>query len=310
MDENPRRRGKAGCATIDTTSSRQAQSQKGAWLSVATYCLLTAAKLTAGWLSGSQAIIADAVNNATDVLGSAALLLGVKIAQRPADEEHRYGHERAEGVASLVVATIMGLASLEVARGALRALIAPERSAPAAWSLWTALASAGVLLALYAYNLRLARRTGSKALEAAAYDHLSDVFISLGAAAGIVGGQLGWTWTDPLAGLLVACLIARTAWSVGSEAAHMLMDGFTDRERIAALEKVVLGVQGVTGVQNLRARLLGSRVHVEVTVLVPSQMSIVEAHAVADRVEEALIRLDDVREVNVHVEPDLLAQAK
>lgn len=90
----------------------------------------------------------------------------------------------------------------------------------------------------------------------------------------------------------------------------MLMDGFTDRERIAALEKVVLGVQGVTGVQNLRARLLGSRVHVEVTVLVPSQMSIVEAHAVADRVEEALIRLDDVREVNVHVEPDLLAQAK
>lgn len=90
----------------------------------------------------------------------------------------------------------------------------------------------------------------------------------------------------------------------------MLMDGFTDRERIAALEKVVLGVQGVTGVQNLRARLLGSRVHVEVTVLVPSQMSIVEAHAVADRVEEALIRLDDVREVNVHVEPDLLAQEK
>ncbi len=310
MAETPGNRGKAGCAPIDTTSARQAQSQKGAWLSVATYCLLAAAKLTVGWLSGSQAIAADAINNATDVLGSAAVLLGVKIAQRPADDEHRYGHERAEGVASLVVATIMGLASLEVGRGAVLALISPERGAPAAWSLWVALGSAAILLAVYTYNLRLARHTGSKALEAAAYDHLSDFFISVGAAAGILGSQVGWRWADPLAGLLVAALIARTAWSIGSEAAHMLMDGFADRARIAALEEVVLGVQGVTGVQSLRARLMGSRVHVDVTVLVPSQMSIVEAHAVADRVEEALIRLSDVREVHVHVEPDAVAQAR
>jgi len=71
-----------------------------------------------------------------------------------------------------------------------------------------------------------------------------------------------------------------------------------------------MGVAGVTGVQRLRARLLGSRVHVDVTVLVPCHYSIVEAHAVADRVEEALIRVDDVREVHVHVEPDVAAQAK
>lgn len=283
---------------------------KGAWLSIATYCLLAAVKLVVGWLSGSQAIAADGVNNATDVLGSVAVLLGLKIAQRPADNEHRYGHERAEGVASLVVATIMGLASLEVGRGAVLSLVSPGRAAPEAWSLWVALGSAAVLLAIYAYNLRLARRCCSKALEAAAYDHLSDVFISLGAAAGIVGSQLGWYWADPLAGLAVAALIARTAWSIGSEAAHMLMDGFADQKRIDALHEVVMGVAGVTGVQRLRARLLGSRVHVDVTVLVPCHYSIVEAHAVADRVEEALIRVDDVREVHVHVEPDVAAQAK
>jgi len=282
---------------------------KGAWLSIATYCLLAAGKLIVGWFSGSQAIAADGVNNATDVLGSVAVLLGLKIAQQPADDDHRYGHGRAEGVASLVVATIMGLASLEVGRGAFLSLLTPGHTVPAAWSLWAALGSAAILLAIYVYNLRLARRCGSKALEAAAYDHLSDFFISIGAAVGIAGSQVGWYWADPLAGLVVAVLIARTAWSIGSEAAHMLMDGFDDRERIAKLQEAVLGVPGVTGVRRLRARLLGSRVCVDVTVLVPAHLSVVEAHAVADRVEAALSGLNDVGEVHVHVEPDVTAQA-
>ncbi|MEW8977638.1 MAG: cation diffusion facilitator family transporter [Symbiobacterium sp.] len=281
--------------------------RKGAWLSIGVYCLLTAAKLTVGWLAGSQAIAADGVNNATDVLGSVAVLLGLIIAQRPADEEHRYGHARAEGVASLVVATIMGLASLEVARSAFLSLLSTDRAAPEGWSLWVAVGSAAVLLAIYAYNLRLARRCGSSALESAAYDHLSDALISLGTAAGVAGSGLGWYWADPVAGLAVAALVARTAWSVGREAAHMLMDGGPDQERIAALEGVVSGVEGVCGVQDLRARLLGNRVAVDVTVLVPQHMSVVEAHAVADRVEHALTRLAGVHTVQVHVEPDVKA---
>nr|WP_245301913.1 cation diffusion facilitator family transporter [Symbiobacterium terraclitae] len=293
-------------AVVETNPApQQSQGQKGAWLSIATYCLLTAAKLTVGWLAGSQAITADGVNNATDVLGSVAVLLGLMVAQRPADEEHRYGHARAEGVASLIVATIMGIASLEVGRSAVLSLVAPGREAPQGWSLWVALGSAALLLAVYAYNLRLARRCGSSALESAAYDHLSDALISLGAAAGIVGSNVGWTWADPLAGLAVAVLVARTAWSIGSGAAHMLMDGFADRERIAALHGVVTGIEGVTGVQDLRARSLGNTVAVDVTVLVPRHLTVVEAHAVADRVEQALTSLADVGAVQVHVEPDL-----
>jgi len=290
---------------VETNPAPQSQGQKGAWLSIATYCLLTAAKVSVGWLAGSQAITADGVNNATDVLGSIAVLLGLKIAQRPADEEHRYGHARAEGVASLVVATIMGLASLEVGRSAVLSLVAPARKAPAGWALWVALGSAALLLTVYAYNLRLARRCGSTALESAAYDHLSDALISLGAAAGILGSNLGWNWADPLAGLAVAVLVARTAWSIGSGAAHMLMDGFDDRERITELQGVITGIDGVTGVQDLRARLLGNSVAVDVTVLVPQHLSVVEAHAVADQVERALTSRADVGRVQVHVEPDL-----
>lgn len=293
----------------DTKLPRTDESQRGAWLSITAYILLTAVKLTVGWLAGSQAITADGLNNATDVLGSVAVLFGLKIARRPADDEHRYGHERAEGVASLVVATIMGLVSLEVGRSAVLSLVNPARQAPEAWSGWVALGSAVLLFGLYAYNLNLARRCGSRALEAAAYDHRSDALISTGTAVGIVGGRMGWNWADPLAGLLVAVMIAQTAWEIGKSAANMLMDGYGDAERMKALHSLVNEVEGVSGVQSLRARHLGSNLAVEVTVLVPRHLSIVEAHEVADRVEAALKGHDDIQEVQVHVEPVSVAIA-
>lgn len=279
-------------------------SQKGAWLSIGTYLFLTAAKVAVGYLSGSRAIMADGLNNATDVLGSVAVLYGLKIAQRPADEDHRYGHERAEGVAALVVATIMGLVSIDVGFSAVRAILAPGGEAPAMWSLWVALSAAVVMLALYAYNLNLAKQTGSKALEAAAYDHRSDALTSLGAAAGILGAQAGLSWADPLAGFLVALMILRTAWAIGKEAAHMLMDGFADIERLKSLRVEVKRVEGVTKVRSIRCRHLGSSVAVDVTVAVPGHLSVIEAHEVADRVEAALTAQADVQEVVVHVEPD------
>ncbi|MFZ5826836.1 MAG: cation diffusion facilitator family transporter [Bacillota bacterium] len=279
-------------------------SQKGAWISISTYTMLTAAKLAVGFLSGSQAITADGLNNATDVLGSIAVLYGLKIAQRPADDDHRYGHERAEGVAALVVATIMGLVSIQVGLSAIQAIFAPAREAPAAWSAWVALGAAAVMLAVYAHNLSLAKRSHSKALEAAAQDNKSDTLTSLGAAAGIFGAQAGWAWADPLAGLIVAVLIARTAWRIGTEAAHMLMDGFADIERVKALRRQVKQVEGVTKVRSIRCRHLGLSVAVDVTVAVPGHLSVIEAHEVADRVEATLHSQEDIEEVQVHIEPD------
>lgn len=291
---------------VDSKHSGLEASQKGAWLSIGTYIILTAAKLTVGFLAGSQAIMADGWNNATDVLGSVAVLFGLKIAQQPADEEHRYGHERAESVAALIVATIMGLVSIDVGFTAVRSIFAPDPEPPAMWSLWMAIGSAAVMLAVYAYNLNLAKRTGSKALEAAAHDHRSDALTSMGAAVGILGAQYGLPWADPLAGLVVAAMIARTAWGIGSEAAHMLMDGFTDTDRARALRNKVKRVEGVTQVRSFRCRHLGASVFIDVTVAVPCHLNVVEAHAVADRVEAVLTAQSDVQEVHVHIEPDVV----
>jgi cation diffusion facilitator family transporter len=289
--------------STETEASRPfEESQRGAWLGIITYVVLSAAKLTVGWLAGSRAVTADGVNNLTDVLGSVTALMGLRIAVRPADDEHRYGHQKAETVATLVVATIMGMVGLDVAASAARAIFNPNLEAPNPLSLWVGVASTFIMLAVYAYNIRLARATGSKALEAAAFDHLSDAVTSVSTVVGVLGAQWGWHWLDPLAGVIVAVVIIRTAFHIGLDAAHALMDGFDTRD-LRDLRQRVADVGGVLKVRDLRARHLGNSVAVDVTIAVQRSLSLVEAHQVCDRVEEALQGFMGVDCVFVHVEP-------
>ncbi len=279
-----------------------AESQRGAWLSIAAYALLTAVKLGVGFWSGSQGLIADGVNNSTDVVASVAVLAGLRIALRPADADHGYGHQKAETVASIVAAAVMGIAGLDVGVTAARAVFAPNLEAPHSASIWVGCAAAVVMLGVYAYNMKLAKRTGSKALAAAAYDNLSDALASLGTVAGVAGAILGWRWADPVVGVLIALVILRTAWHIGYEAAHALTDGF-EVEKVRLIRKRVSRVQGVLEVRTVRARPLGNTVAVEVTVSVSPTLSVVEAHRVSDEVERSLAGYLAIEYVHVHVEP-------
>lgn len=277
-------------------------SQRGAWVGLITYVVLTIAKLSAGWWSGSRALTADGINNLTDILGTFTALVGLRMAVRPADDEHRYGHAKAETVATLVVATIMGMVGLDVARGAAVAIFNPDLGVPDPASMWVGGISTVVMLCVYVYNLRLSRKTGSKALEAAAYDHLSDAVTSISTVVGVLGAQWGWRWLDPLAGVVVSIVIIRTAYHIGMEAVHSLMDGF-DTQALRDLRERVAGVPGVVRVRDLRARLLGNKVAVDVTISVPRGLTLVEAHEISDRVEACLLGYLDVECVWVHVEP-------
>lgn len=278
------------------------ESQRGAWISIGVYAVLTALKFGFGWWGGSNGLVADGVNNLTDVLGSVAVLLGLRIALRPADAEHRYGHERAENVAAIVVAAVMGLAGMNVAVTALGAVFDQGRRPPEGGAVWIGIVSACAMFGVYAYNMRLARRTGSKALAAAAYDNRSDALSSIGTVLGIVGSRLGWHWSDPAAGFLIALVILHTAWRIGFEAGHMLMDGF-DAERLTQIRERVVRVKGVAGVRDLRARHIGNHVAVEVTVCVFPALSVAEAHRICDRVEHTLSGFQSIGHVHVHVEP-------
>lgn len=278
------------------------KSQRGAWLSIAAYLLLTALKLSMGWWSGSNGLVADGINNLTDVLGSIAVLLGLRVAVRPADADHRYGHQRAENVAAVVVAVIMGLISLNVVVSSVQALLDQNHRPPEMAAIWVGIASALAMLGVYSYNARLARLTGSKALAANAYDNRTDALTSVGTALGILASQAGWRWGDPAAGFIIALITLYTAWRIGYEGVHTLMDGF-DAESLKKIRNRVVRIEGVATVRDVRARHLGSTVAVELTVSVRPSLSVEEAHRICDRIERALQGYMSIDHVHVHVEP-------
>ncbi|MCG0239591.1 MAG: cation diffusion facilitator family transporter [Firmicutes bacterium] len=285
-----------------TDLARYERGQRGAAVGLAAYIGLAGLKLGVGFWSGSRALVADGINNLTDIAGTLAVLLAMRVAGRPADADHQYGHQRAETLATVIVSGIMATVAVEIGLGAVRALLDPARAAPRPEAAWAAAFGALVMVAVWQYNLRLGRRLGSPALLAAAADHLSDALSSLVALAGVAGAELGLPWLDPVAGLVVAGFILRTAWEIGREGAHQLLDGF-DAAQLEAIRARVAEVEGVAAVYDVRARYMGPAVLVDVTIGVDRNLTVAEGHGVAERVESHLRGWCAIDRVMVHVEP-------
>lgn len=276
---------------------------RGAWLSLICYVALAAAKLGIGWWGQSSGLVADGFNNTTDAIAAIAVLFGLRIAVQPPDSDHRYGHARAESIVAMFVAAMMGLIGVNVFVSAAQAVLRPAPPAPSALTAWVGLAAAIVMSVVAAYNRAAARRTGSQALAAVAHDNQADAYVSLGTVIGVAGARAGWAWADPVVAVIIAVIIVRTAWQIGNEASHTLMDGF-DTKSLRQIKQRVLAVPGVTELRDVRARHLGNGVAVEVTIAVDESLSVVEAHDISDRVERALCGFLDIERVHVHVEPN------
>jgi cation diffusion facilitator family transporter len=287
---------------VGKTESGTFKAEWGAWLSLACYLAMAVLKCWTGWKSGSEAVLADGFNNVTDILLSAAILVGIQVAGLPADRNHPFGHRKAETVSTLIAATFMALVALEVWLHSLGSLFVSQPRGIGREALVLSIGSALLMFAVSVLNLRLSRKTGSQALLAAACDNRSDALVSLGAAVGILGAQAGLHWLDPLAALVVGGVIMKTAWEVGKPAADALMDGF-EAEKLTAIEERVKTVYGIHQVKELRARKHGTVVFVELTVGVDPCLSVRESHALTERVEEKLIGYENIGRVHVHVEP-------
>ncbi|MFD0671274.1 cation diffusion facilitator family transporter [Cohnella sp. GCM10027633] len=279
------------------------QGEKGALVSIIAYLALSAVKLTAGWLFASEALVADGFNNVTDIIASLAVLIGLRISRKPPDHNHPYGHLRAETVAALIASFIMATVGLQVLIATLRNLWQGHLASPDLNAGWVAIGSAIAMFGVYAYNVRLARRIHNQALMAAAQDNRSDALVSVGAAIGVFGARLGLPWLDAVAALAVGGIILRTAWSIFIGATEALTDGF-DAKQLMSLRGTVERTEGVKSIQDIRARIHGSRVLVDVIITVDPTMSLVESHRICDRIEQRMKRKHDIMNVHVHVEPD------
>lgn len=271
-------------------------------MSIAAYLVLSSIKLWIGYTFLSGALVADGYNNLTDIIASIAVLIGLKISQKPPDVDHPYGHFRAETIAALIASFIMATVGLQVIVDTGRTLFSGEIEVPNLLTAWVALAAAAVMLLVYRYNSRLAKKINNAALHAAAKDNLSDALVSIGAAVGIFGSQFGLAWLDPVAALVVGIIICKTAWEIFYTSTHALTDGI-DEKVLKKLHTTVANTKGVREITDLKARVHGNNVLVEIIVLVDPELTLIEGHSICDEIERRLFKKHNILNVNVHVEP-------
>ncbi|MCD7929433.1 MAG: cation diffusion facilitator family transporter [Clostridiales bacterium] len=277
------------------------------WTSVWGNILLAAFKLAAGLLAHSSAMISDAVHSASDVFSTFTVMIGVRLSSRQADADHEYGHERLECIASLLLAALLAATGLgigssgiqKIAQASYGQLEAPGR---------LALVAAGVSIvckeAMYWYTRRAAKQTGSSALLADAWHHRSDALSSIGSLIGIWGARMGWLVLDPAVSLVICLFILKVSYDVFRQAVNEL----TDRSCPAYIEEEMrLSVLRQTGVERLdllRTRQFGTRVYVDVEIAADGEMSLTQAHGIAQRVHDTIEReFPSVKHCMVHVNP-------
>ncbi|MBD8137628.1 cation diffusion facilitator family transporter [Peribacillus frigoritolerans] len=277
--------------------------ERGAIISIIAYICLSIIKLAIGYISDSAALKADGLNNTTDIIASLAVLIGLRLAQRPPDKDHGYGHWKSETIASMVASFIMFAVGVQVLIDAAASMLKGGEESPDIIAGYVGVLSAIAMYFVYRYNKKLAMKINSKAVMAASKDNISDAWVSIGTAIGIFGSQLNMPWLDPLTAIIVGLLICKTAWDIFSQASHELSDGF-DENKIHLYKDVITNVDGVKGIKEIKGRNYGNNEVIDVVILVNSTLDIKEAHDIATHVEKVMMKDHGVYDVHVHVEPN------
>lgn len=278
------------------------KAELGALISIVAYILVSAMKLIVGNLANSEALRADGLNNFTDILASIAVLIGLRIAQKPADEEHRYGHWKAENVASLVTSFIMLLVGLQVLYSSILSVVHKNTEAPDMTAAIIGILSAIIMYGGYFFNKRLSEEVKSPGLLAAAKDNRSDAWTSIGTAIAVFAASFNLGWLDSTAAIVVALLILKTAIDIFKESVFSLSDGF-DQTQLDQYNEAISQIKQVQAVKSIKGRSYGANIYLDITVTMKPELTVKESHDVADQIEELLQKEFHVFETDVHVEP-------
>jgi len=280
------------------------------WISLISNIALTLIKLIAGIALNSPVLLADGVHNAGDIIATIAALTSSMVSKKPADDDHPYGHGKAEVVASAFVAVVLALAALWIGVQSAGSLFEPPEQA-SLLALGAAFVSLIWKQGLYVYMIRIGRAGKSKSVLATAYDHLADVYASLAAVLGIglaiLGGRYDWTWAvygDPIAGIIVSLLVLKLAVGMGREAVDILMEKNAAAEKLDAYHALIQSVGHIKRIDRVRAREHGHYITVDVRVGVPGDFTIQRGHDITREIKRRIMEADtDVIEVLVHVNP-------
>ena len=295
------------------STARLQRSLRATFLGLAANVTLTIANFLAGIFGHSQALIADAVESLADIFSSVIVWRGLVVAETPPDEDHPYGHGKAEPLAAAMVSAMLLLAAGMIAFHSLKGIIAP-REAPSPWTLIILIVIIVVKEMLFRFVLHESETVSSSAVETDAWHHRSDAITSaaafLGISISLIGGK-GYEAADNWAALAAACVIAWNGWRLLRPALNELMDRSPDRQLIRKIRAVAGTIPGVGGVEKCFVRKMGWQFLVDMHIEVDPQMTVENSHRISHEVKDKVrAEIPSVRDVLVHIEPLGIAAKK
>lgn len=262
-------------------------------------------KILAGVFGNSTAIIADGLHSASDIITSIGILIGNKISRKPRDEEHQYGHEKAESLVAFVLAAVLIIVAVEIGYKGVAALFnLNEIQVPTLLPLIVALISIGVKEYQYQITIRVAKKINSSLLKADAWHHRSDALSSIAAFIGIGGAMLGFKILDPIASIIVAIVVVKVGIDILKSACDELMDSSISKQDIGEIKSMIDNNQKIYGIKDFKSRKYGSVAYIDMSIFIDKAKTLEEAHDIADDLEHNIIStLSYIKEINIHTEP-------
>ncbi|RLC70180.1 MAG: cation transporter [Chloroflexi bacterium] len=270
---------------------------------------LAALKTGIGILGHSPALLADGVNSTSDVAYGIVVSVFMRLAGKPPDEEHPYGHSQMESIAAVVVGSFVMTTAIAIFWDSVNNVYElvtgqGDFSGAALGALWVGALTVALKLGLTIWTQRIGRQMQNAAVLALAYDHRNDVFSAMAATAGIFFGRMGYPWIDPLAGALVALIILRTGIEILREATADLMDTLPGQTLSRQIIGLLAPIPGVQRIEEIHAHRFGPYLVANVTIGVDGSLSVAEGDGIATQVEHTLIEhIEYMRRVHVHYHP-------
>ena len=268
--------------------------------------VVLALKALAYWITGSVALLSDALESTVNLATAVAALVAIQVAARPADQNHPYGHHKAEYFSAVLEGVMIIVAAMFILREAYDGLMAPRAlDAPVTGLVINGVAT--VVNGVWAFVLvRQGQRLKSPALVADGKHLWTDVVTSVGVVVGVLAAvATGWWILDPIMAALVAVNILWSGWKVVSQSLSGLMDEAVPEETLARIREIIASeAGGAVEAHDLRTRLAGSATFVEFHLVVPAEMSVYDAHEICDHVEAAIGQAVPECRVTIHVEPE------
>ena len=252
-------------------------------------------------------MISDSIHSASDVFSTFIVVIGIRISNKASDDEHQYGHERFECVASIILSIILFLIGVGIGYEGILKIINREEKAlamPGTIALVAAIISIMVKEWMYWYTKKAAKKINSTALMADAWHHRSDSLSSIGALIGIAASKKGFPICDSIASIVIAIFIIKAAYEVFKDSIDKLIDKSCDVDVVENMKKVILNEEGVIDIDDIRTRLFGSKIYVDIEIAADGNKTLTEVHKIAQNVHDSIEReFPDVKHCMVHVNP-------